>query len=362
MINLRPAAVASAAALTSMLGAACASAQAPVTHRPSADTIIAAVLDQGAVYTWSRYVDFQGCPQNDPLGAAVLAGLQPTTVNDFTIGELSSIWADELNDCGSEPLEEWYGSALFEIAEPIAWSRFLAALPSPLPATFSSDLLNRANTTGVEVAISAAALDVLSDQLTGIDRLDFLLEQASSGAAPEPWIRHEVQFLFQTLGTTYVNRVAEAAPDLNDRLIHYAVDPIWNAIDSGELSAEAPSVVALASAIEGRGSLDYLHDALTPGAEPWSAGTSYSVGDEVAYDGLDYRCRQGHTAQAGWQPPNVYALWERINTGGLWAPQVIYQVGDEASYLGVTYAAIQGHQSQTGWEPPNQPALWEISR
>lgn len=89
MISLRPAAVASAAALTSMLGAACASAQAPVTHRPWADTIIAAVLEQGAVYTWSRYVDFQGCPQNDPVGAAVLAGLQPTMVNDFTIGAYS---------------------------------------------------------------------------------------------------------------------------------------------------------------------------------------------------------------------------------------------------------------------------------
>jgi streptogrisin C len=55
----------------------------------------------------------------------------------------------------------------------------------------------------------------------------------------------------------------------------------------------------------------------------------------------------------------VYALWERINTGGEWAPQVIYQTDDEAAYQGTTYRAIQGHQSQAGWEPPNQPALWE---
>jgi chitinase len=28
------------------------------------------------------------------------------------------------------------------------------------------------------------------------------------------------------------------------------------------------------------------------------------------------------------------------------------------SYNGVTYKCIQGHTSLTGWEPPNVPALW----
>jgi predicted carbohydrate-binding protein with CBM5 and CBM33 domain len=30
------------------------------------------------------------------------------------------------------------------------------------------------------------------------------------------------------------------------------------------------------------------------------------------YGGASYRCRQAHTAIAGWEPPNVPALWERI--------------------------------------------------
>jgi len=41
----------------------------------------------------------------------------------------------------------------------------------------------------------------------------------------------------------------------------------------------------------------------------WTAGVTYSVGDVVTYEGAEYECRQGHTAQVGWEPPNVLALW-----------------------------------------------------
>ncbi|MEV8503361.1 lytic polysaccharide monooxygenase [Actinoplanes sp. NPDC051475] len=49
-----------------------------------------------------------------------------------------------------------------------------------------------------------------------------------------------------------------------------------------------------------------------PAGGTWSAGTAYSVGSTVTYGGATYRCRQAHTAIAGWEPPNVPALWERI--------------------------------------------------
>lgn len=44
----------------------------------------------------------------------------------------------------------------------------------------------------------------------------------------------------------------------------------------------------------------------------WAAGTTYAVGAQVTYAGLTYRCRQAHTAIAGWEPPNVPALWLRL--------------------------------------------------
>ncbi|MFF8769470.1 carbohydrate-binding protein, partial [Kitasatospora sp. NPDC015120] len=44
----------------------------------------------------------------------------------------------------------------------------------------------------------------------------------------------------------------------------------------------------------------------------WAVGTTYKAGDVVTYNGVSYRCLQGHTAYAGWEPPNVPALWQAI--------------------------------------------------
>jgi hypothetical protein len=100
-----------------------------------------------------------------------------------------------------------------------------------------------------------------------------------------------------------------------------------------------------------------LHVVLTA-VPAWAPGVAYAVGDSTSYNGLYYQCRQAHTAQVGWEPPKVYALWSRIAAGETWAPQVMYAVGAEVLYQGVRYRAIQAHQSQPGWEPPNVPALW----
>ncbi|MFC7601050.1 carbohydrate-binding protein [Streptosporangium amethystogenes subsp. fukuiense] len=48
------------------------------------------------------------------------------------------------------------------------------------------------------------------------------------------------------------------------------------------------------------------------GGGTWQAGTDYKAGDQVTYGGVTYRCLQGHTAYAGWEPPNVPALWRRV--------------------------------------------------
>ncbi|MDK1474951.1 alpha-lytic protease prodomain-containing protein [Streptomyces sp. 549] len=44
----------------------------------------------------------------------------------------------------------------------------------------------------------------------------------------------------------------------------------------------------------------------------WAVGTVYKVGDRVTYGGATYRCLQAHQAQAGWTPPAVPALWQRV--------------------------------------------------
>ncbi|MCY1145567.1 lytic polysaccharide monooxygenase [Actinoplanes sp. Pm04-4] len=49
-----------------------------------------------------------------------------------------------------------------------------------------------------------------------------------------------------------------------------------------------------------------------PASGTWRAGTAYSPGNVVTYNGRSYTCRQAHTALAGWEPPNVPALWSAV--------------------------------------------------
>ncbi|MFI9552048.1 lytic polysaccharide monooxygenase [Nonomuraea endophytica] len=46
-------------------------------------------------------------------------------------------------------------------------------------------------------------------------------------------------------------------------------------------------------------------------AGSWAAGTAYTPGTQVTYNGATYQCLQAHTAIPGWEPPNVPALWRR---------------------------------------------------
>ncbi|MBY8840333.1 carbohydrate-binding protein [Streptomyces sp. SP2-10] len=47
----------------------------------------------------------------------------------------------------------------------------------------------------------------------------------------------------------------------------------------------------------------------TPPGTTWTVGAAYRAGDWVTYADLAYVCVQPHTAQPGWEPPAVPALW-----------------------------------------------------
>ncbi|MFI9423189.1 carbohydrate-binding protein [Streptomyces achromogenes] len=50
----------------------------------------------------------------------------------------------------------------------------------------------------------------------------------------------------------------------------------------------------------------------TPPGGTWAVGTAYRAGDQVTYGGRGYVCLQPHTAQPGWEPPSVPALWRAV--------------------------------------------------
>ncbi|MFI5546016.1 carbohydrate-binding protein [Streptomyces sp. NPDC051815] len=49
-----------------------------------------------------------------------------------------------------------------------------------------------------------------------------------------------------------------------------------------------------------------------PAGTPWAVGTAYRAGDRVTHGGRGYVCLQPHTAQRGWEPPSVPALWRAL--------------------------------------------------
>ncbi|GIH75003.1 carbohydrate-binding protein [Planobispora longispora] len=55
--------------------------------------------------------------------------------------------------------------------------------------------------------------------------------------------------------------------------------------------------------------------AVLAAAPAWQPYTSYAVGAQVSYNGVDYQAIQAHTSLPGWEPPNVPALW-KVATGG----------------------------------------------
>lgn len=71
----------------------------------------------------------------------------------------------------------------------------------------------------------------------------------------------------------------------------------------------------------------------------WAAGVEYAVDVRVRYADTLYRCEQAHTSQAGWEPPNVPALWTEVAEPGtipVWrqpsGAQDAYMIGDLVHY------------------------------
>ena len=85
----------------------------------------------------------------------------------------------------------------------------------------------------------------------------------------------------------------------------------------------------------------------------WETDTDYAIGDRRQYDGLLYRCIQAHTSQAGWEPPNVPALWIRTWTDP-W-PEWIQPTGAHDAY------PMGAHVSHNGkhWESEIDANVYE---
>ena len=95
----------------------------------------------------------------------------------------------------------------------------------------------------------------------------------------------------------------------------------------------------------------------------WTPGMTLAVGDTVMHGGSMFVVIQAHTTQAGWEPGTAtQSLFRRVQQEGSteWQPDTDYATGAECTYEGSAYTCLQGHTSQAGWEPPNVPSLWKL--
>ncbi|NLP28706.1 MAG: anti-sigma factor domain-containing protein [Clostridia bacterium] len=94
----------------------------------------------------------------------------------------------------------------------------------------------------------------------------------------------------------------------------------------------------------------------------WQLNTNYSLGTEISFEGINYKCIHSHTSCEGWEPPVAPSLWQRILSNeeeGQWFTNVYYSLDTIVIYNKEKYKCIQAHRSHTGWEPPNASALWK---
>jgi hypothetical protein len=98
----------------------------------------------------------------------------------------------------------------------------------------------------------------------------------------------------------------------------------------------------------------------------WSQNSRYSIGDVVKYNGIVYRCVEGHTAastsngleqdQSKWE-----IVYEGIEYRGVWATGTRYRVNDLVKFGGTIFRCKQGHTPGTDSTLNfDQDEYWEI--
>lgn len=101
--------------------------------------------------------------------------------------------------------------------------------------------------------------------------------------------------------------------------------------------------------------------------EPWQTGKDYTIDKRVQYEGKLYRCVQWHTAQEGWEPDKVPALWTEVAKPGeipVWkqptGAQDAYMTGDRVHYPDENGPVYVSTVDNNVWEPgqPGSEALW----
>lgn len=99
----------------------------------------------------------------------------------------------------------------------------------------------------------------------------------------------------------------------------------------------------------------------------WAVDTAYAADQRVRHGGKLYRCVQAHTAQDGWEPPNVPALWTEVAKPGeipVWrqptGAQDAYNKGDRVHYPDADGPVYESLMDANVYSPEAYPAGWRL--
>ena len=106
----------------------------------------------------------------------------------------------------------------------------------------------------------------------------------------------------------------------------------------------------------------------------WAADTAYAADQRVRYNGSSgtptptlYKCVQGHTSQAGWEPDKTPALWTEVAKPGeipVWrqptGAQDAYNKGDRVHYPNADGPVYESAVDASVYSPEAYPAGWRL--
>ena len=106
----------------------------------------------------------------------------------------------------------------------------------------------------------------------------------------------------------------------------------------------------------------------------WAADTAYAADQRVRYGGSSgtptptlYKCVQGHTSQAGWEPDKTPALWTGVAKPGeipVWrqptGAQDAYSKGDRVHYPDADGPVYESVVDANVYSPEAYPAGWRL--
>ncbi|WCR29849.1 glycosyl hydrolase family 18 protein [Paenibacillus thiaminolyticus] len=161
-----------------------------------------------------------------------------------------------------------------------------------------------------------------------------------------------------TSGYAFANQVRSALSGLSSPVgLAAGPEQAVRILSAPAAEAEAPPPAEAEASLPAAAGALPAADVALAAAAAWATGVSYAVNDHVSYHGKIYRCRQPHTSLAGWEPPNVPALWGYVGEGEApedngppGAPADLRLIGKTATSVSLAWSPAADNIGVTGYE------------